>query len=389
MFEYNEFNSENIINKEEQTKLSGMVEEVIFKNAQNGYTVLVLSADNYVYTLSGTMPDLTDGMKITAYGKFKKHPEYGEQFIVSYYEVSMPSEETEIENYLASGILPYVGKATARKMVELFGTKALEVIENEPEKLSEIKGISKKKADEIHKKYLEQISIKEIIMFFQKFDISPVLAARAFKTLGSNTIALVTDNPYILSDETNGFTFSTSDELARKIGLPKNSPKRIKSYLRYILMNSAYSSGHTFLPQSMLVSNTRQALEINEDDVLDSLSDLLLDGILVKDTVQDFDAVYHKTFYDAETKVASIIKELSSVYYNEKKSETEAIIKEVEEETEIILEDSQRTAVEATFTNSVMVIKDASLCLKYIMGYDFLTIKVLSLFTHFIKERVG
>lgn len=354
MLDNNEF--ENTGLPEDRTKLSGVVEEVLFRNAQNGYTILVLSSDNYVYTLSGTMPDITDGLKITAYGKFKKHPEYGEQFVVSYYEVTLPSEEGEIENYLSSGILPYVGRATARKIVELFGTSALDVIENEPERLTAIKGISKKKAEEINKKYIEQIGVKEIIMFFQRFGISPALAARAYKVLGANTVALVSRNPYILADETNGFTFATADEIARSIDFPKNAPQRIKSYLKYTLVNAAYSNGHTFLPKSMLTANAMTALELSEDDILDALSELFMEGELVNDKHTEYEAVYHRMFYEAEASVAEKLKELSSVYFGEEKQKADAIISEVEKETGIILEDMQRKAVEATFTNSVMVI---------------------------------
>lgn len=355
MQDFNDFETENLNNKEDKTKLSGLVEEIIFKNAQNGYTILVLSTDKYIYTLSGTMPDISEGLRIVAYGKFKMHPEYGDQFVVEYYEVTMPSEEKEIENYLASGILPYVGRATARKIVEFFGTKALEIIENSPEMLTEIKGISKRKADEISKKYLEQIGIKETIIFFQKFDISPSMAAKAYKALGANTAYLVSNNPYILSD-INGFTFKLADEIAIGLNYPKNSGNRIKSYLKYTLMNAAYSSGHTFLPQPMLIANAKASLELSETDVLDALSDLLLEGSLVKDKLDEFDAIYHSTLFEAELKVSEILKELSSVYYSEKSFETEKVINQVEEECGITLDEVQKKAVMSTFTNSVMVI---------------------------------
>lgn len=337
-------------------KLSGTVEEIIFQNAQNGYTVLVLSCENLIYTLSGTMPDIAEGMSITAYGRFKKHPEYGEQFAVSCYEASVPGEESEIEAYLASGILPHIGRATARKIVELFGKQSLYVIENTPEKLIEIKGISKKKSEEINKRYLEQIGIKEIIIFFQKFGISPQLAAKAYKTLGAGTVALVNQNPYVLSDAVSGFSFSVSDEIASKLGFPKNSPKRIGACLKDILMTAAYSGGHTFLPSSALLGNAKNVLNLETDEVYDALSGLLLEGDLIKESRDDFEVIYHKTFYDAERIVGEIIKDLSSVYFPENKDETESIIKEVEAETGIILADAQRQAVEGTFTNSVMVI---------------------------------
>lgn len=355
MQDFNDFETENLNNKEDKTKLSGIVEEIIFKNAQNGYTILVLSTDKYIYTLSGTMPDISEGLRIVAYGKFKMHPEYGDQFVVDYYEVTMPSEEKEIENYLSSGILPYVGRATARKIVELFGTKSLEIIENTPEMLTEIRGISKRKADEISKKYLEQIGIKETIMFFQKFDVSPSMAAKAYKALGANTSYLVSNNPYILAD-INGFTFQLADEIAIKLNYPKNSGNRIKSYLKYTLMNAAYSSGHTFLPQPMLIANAKANLELSETDILDALSDLLLEGSLVKDKLDEFDAIYHTTLFEAELKVSDILKELSSVYFSEKDFETEKVINQVEEECGITLDEVQKKAVLSTFTNSVMVI---------------------------------
>lgn len=351
-----EFFSEEAAAHESEEKLSGTVEEIIFQNAQNGYTVLVLSCENLIYTLSGTMPEIAEGMNITAYGKFKKHPDYGEQFSVSCYEASVPSDESEIEAYLASGILPHIGRATARKIVERFGKSSLSIIENEPERLTEIKGLSKKKSDEINKKYLEQIGIKEIIIFFQKFGITPHLAAKAFKILGAGTINLVRQNPYILSDSVSGFSFSTADEIAAKLDFPKNSPERIKACLKHTLMNAAYSGGHTFLPVSVLLGNTRAMLGIEADEVYDALSSLLMEKALIKEGHDDFEVIYHKTFYDAEKTVAEIIKDLSSVYFSENKEETERIIKEVEEETGITLADAQRHAVECTFTNSVMVI---------------------------------
>ena len=308
-----EFFSEETAAHESEEKLSGTVEEIIFQNAQNGYTVLVLSCENLIYTLSGTMPEIAEGMNITAYGKFKKHPDYGEQFSVSCYEASVPSDESEIEAYLASGILPHIGRATARKIVERFGKSSLSVIENEPERLTEIKGLSKKKSEEINKKYLEQIGIKEIIIFFQKFGITPHLAAKAFKILGAGTVNLVRQNPYILSDSVSGFSFSTADEIAAKLDFPKNSPERIKACLKHTLMNAAYSGGHTFLPVSVLLGNTRAMLGIEADEVYDALSSLLMEKALIKENHDDFEVIYHKTFYDAEKTVAEIIKDLSYV----------------------------------------------------------------------------
>ena len=356
MEEHSSYAFDNENDKENLSKLSGVVEDIIFKNAQNGYTILVLSSDNFIYTLAGTMPDLAEGIEITAYGSFKTHPEYGEQFSVSFYEITPPSSEADIENYLASGILPYIGRATAKKIVELFGTSSLSVIENEPEKLTEIKGISKKKAIEIHKRYLEQIGLKEIIMFFQKFGISSALAAKAYKALGANTVSLVKENPYILSEEAYGFSFAMADSIAKSMDFPKNSPKRIEAGIKYLLLDAAYSAGHTFLPLSQLISYTRSILDVSEEDCQDALSNLLLNENVIKESRTEADVIYLKLFYDAETETAKILKELSSVYFEENQAMAEQLINEVENETFITLEDKQRQAVEYTFSNSVMVI---------------------------------
>ena len=195
-------------------RILGTVEGVIYENQENGYTVCDVSSEGRLYTLTGCMPGLSEGERIEAFGVWRNHPEYGPQLSVQTFNRLMPEKEDEIELYLGSGILPHVGKSTARKIVELFGRDALDVIENHPEKLCEIKGISKAKADEIYKRYVEQIGMKKIVVFFQKYGVSPNLAVKAYRTFGQNIIALVSENPFILT-VIDGYTFSLCDKLSQ------------------------------------------------------------------------------------------------------------------------------------------------------------------------------
>ena len=209
-------------------QLEGMVEDVIYENQVNGYTVCDVSSNGHLYTLTGYMPGLGQGERIRAVGDWKAHPEYGDQFAVTSFERLMPETESEIELYLGSGVLPHVGRATARRIVEEFGTDALDIIENHPEKLSQIKGISAAKAQEIHKKYVEQMGLKNIVVFFQKFGVSPSLAVKAYKVYGEGVVNFVSENPFILCS-IDGFTFKICDKIRQEMKLPPNFEPRICS----------------------------------------------------------------------------------------------------------------------------------------------------------------
>ena len=160
-------------------KIDGVVESIIYSNNENGYTVCDVAYGGSLITMTGYMPDLTEGVRIEAHGDWVVHIEYGDQFKVEYYERHLPSTEDETEKYLASGVLPGIGKATAKKIVKMFGADALDVIENTPEKLLAISGLTLKKVDEIHKKFIELIGVREVIIFFQKFGLSPSAAVKA------------------------------------------------------------------------------------------------------------------------------------------------------------------------------------------------------------------
>lgn len=336
-------------------KLCGIVEGVIYENPSNGYTVCDLSSDGKLYTLTGCMPGLSEGERLEAYGEWKTHPEYGEQFNVRMFERLSPKSEDEIEMYLGSGILPYVGKSTARKIVEKFGKEALKVIENNPDRLVEIKGITKAKADEIYKRYVEQIGLKNIIVFFQKYGVSPNLAVKAYRTFGENIVNLVRENPFVLT-VIDGFTFKVCDQMAQSMEIPKDFVPRIYAGLKSVLLNSAYLNGHTFLPKAALVGQAKMFLEVETDRIEDGISVLAMQGEIVIERMEEFDGVYLKTFYDAERNVAARLKEMSGLIYHVEKSELDRMISEAEQETNIILAEAQRDAVDAVMRNTGTVI---------------------------------
>lgn len=336
-------------------KIEGMVESIIYENEANGYTVCDVSSEGKLYTLTGCMPGLCEGERIIAYGEWRNHREYGEQFAVNAVERIMPESEDEIELYLSSGILPHIGKATARKIVEMFGCDALNVIETEPERLTEIKGISVKKAQEIYKRFLEQVCVKEVVVFFQNYGVSPGLSVKAYKAFGEVTVAAVKANPFVLSS-IDGFTFKICDKICESLELPFDFPPRVCAGLKSVLMNAAYLSGHTYLPKSMLLSQASKILNVDKEVIDDAIYTLVSSGDLTVCDNGEYDIVYLDAFYQAETGVASRLKEMSGIIYSVDIDECDALITDAEMRSGIVLAQAQRDAVQAVFENTAVVI---------------------------------
>ncbi len=336
--------------------IEGTVENIIYENPENGYTVCDIASAGQLITLTGYMPNLTEGERIEAHGDWVTHIEYGDQFKVEYYEKHMPSNEVEIEKFLASGILPGIGKATAKKIVQKFGADSLDIIENEPDRLLVISGLTKKKTDEIYKKYTEIIGVRNVIMFFQQFKISPSSAVRAYNTFGPQTVNVVKENPYRLADCIDGITFTTADGIALELGFEKNSFERISCGVKALMRQIGYLNGHTFLPRASICGYAAQNLDVELGNVENTISDLIASGELRQINMGDYDAVYLKEYYNAEKRVAQKLLEMSEVYYDSDKSYLETMIAEIEEKNGIMLADSQLKAVCSAFENSVLVI---------------------------------
>lgn len=337
-------------------KISGTVESVIFYNQENGYAVCDVSNNGELITMTGSMPNIAEGEKIIATGEWFTHIEYGDQFKVEFIERIMPSTESEIEKYLASGLFPYIGKSTAKRIVEKFGENALDVIENEHEKLLDIKGLTKSKIDSIYKAFVEQISVRQVVMFFQKFDVSPSSAAKVYKAYGAASLKLIENNPYVLADFVDGISFEKADEIAKSLGFDNISYQRLAAGIKSVMKRISFLNGHTFLPRSAVVTQAAAVLDVEVGPIEDALSELLLGGELVLENHGDFDAVYLKMFYDAERYVAEKLVRMSGVVFDLDIDEINKIIDEVEKESDIMLAENQRDAVVRSFETDALVI---------------------------------
>ena len=336
--------------------IEGTVEEIIYENTENGYMVCDVSSGGQLITMTGYMPNLTEGETVLVHGQWVTHAEYGDQFKVEYYERKMPSTETEIEKYLGSGLLPGIGKATARKIVEMFGAEALETIEKEPDRLLSISGLTRKKVDAIYKKFVELMGVREVVMFFQRFGVSASYAVKAFKEFGVSTVKLIKENPYLLSDRVDGISFQTADSIAEEMGINKTSYERISSGIKFLMKQIGYLNGHTFLPRSAVVSQAVQFLEVESGFVEEAVSQMLINDELVLVNMGEYDALYLRLYYDAEKRVAERLLEMSQTVFDTDITELNCCIEEVEKRSGIYLAEAQLEAVQSAFMNSAMVI---------------------------------
>lgn len=344
---------------DENITISGSVYDIIYRNAENGYTVCEIdSATDGLFTATGYMPYLSIGENISVTGVWTNHLEYGEQFRVSYYETILPTDEQSILDYLSSGIIYGIREKTAEKIVNKFGVDSLNILLTEPMRLAEIKGISKEKAEKIGKSYLELQSVQNVLMFCQQYGISTNLAFKVYQTIGSGAVSKIQENPYILSDRVDGISFKTADHIAMIRGIPKNSLLRIKAGIKYILNTFAYAQGHTYLPKGILVSNAEIQLGITREEAENGITSLEIEHQIYTDSVNSCEVCYLDVFYTAEHYVARRIASISTRPPTVRLSEKDIlpVIEESEKESSITLDDNQKEAVLASCNHGCVVI---------------------------------
>ncbi len=344
---------------DENFTITGRVYEIIYENSDNGYTVCEIdSATDGLFTATGYMPYIGEGENISVTGTWAVHPEYGEQFRVTYYETVLPTDEDSIIDYLSSGVVYGIRSATAKKIVDAFGTDTLNIMLQDPMRLAEIKGISEAKAQKIGESYLELQSMQSILMFLRQYGISNNLAFKVHQTLGSNAVERIKENPYILADQVDGISFKTADSIAHLRGIPKNSPIRINSGIKYILETCAYNQGHTYLPKAMLISNIMAQLGVSREEAENGITALTLSHEVYCDTINLEDVCYLSAYYTAENYVARRLAALSSYPppYTLTDKEVDEVVKEAEESANIELDPEQRRAVLAAVNYGALVI---------------------------------
>ncbi|MBE6769839.1 MAG: ATP-dependent RecD-like DNA helicase [Ruminococcaceae bacterium] len=334
--------------------LEGTVIKVTFKNKENGYTVAVLKTNSEDIIIVGELPFVDEGDVVSLYGDYVLHPTYGRQFKVSSFEKKMPTTAAAILRYLSSRTIRGVGPATAQKIVERFGDKSLEIIENSPEELTRIKGITAEKAQDISYEYKKQFGIREVMLLLSKFEISAVWAIKVYKTLGERSVELITQNPYILCNDSIDFPFETVEEIAESFGIEPTSRNRLCAGVEYVLRKNLMN-GHTCLPEDKLIEVSSRLLACDAQPVEDAINTLLATFSLNETVIEGRRFISLNAFYNAENYIAAKMLALND-FSRSDIPVSDPEIDYVQNKIGITLEDTQRQAVSMALSNGVFIL---------------------------------
>ncbi len=290
--------------------ISGYIEHIIFQNNENGYTVLNLVSEGEEITCVGMCKGISQGEDIEAQGDFVEHPTYGSQFKISGYRVVVPGDSAGMERYLGSGAIKGVGASLAARIVKKFGDDTFRIIEEEPERLAEVKGISRRGAMEIAVQMEEKKELREALVYLQQYGISNALAVKIFDAYGSEVYGIMKENPYKLTEDISGVGFKTADEIASRIGIRSDSDYRIRSGILYALSQSS-GEGHCYLPVEGLLARAGRLLGVEEENIRLQLDNMMMDKKLV---IRDGNA-FLPMYYYAELNCARMLHELNLSLY--------------------------------------------------------------------------
>lgn len=338
----------------EKETINGFVEKVVYRNTENGYTVVNISVEGDDVVCTGYFSDITEGDQIIAEGSFVEHKQYGIQFTVTSYEIKEPETSVAMEKYLGSGIIKGVGPALSAKIVKKFGDETFNIIEREPERLAEIKGITEKKAIEIGSQFEEKKEFRNAMIFLNQYGVSNALAMKIYKEYGINVMKIVRENPYRLADDIAGVGFKTADEIALRMGFSPESSMRMKAGISFALSMAA-SNGHTYLLYEDLYEESKRLLGISEAEFENDIYELTIERKIVLKEVKGERRVYNNNLYYMELTVARKLLDLNAKSENNYKV-MEAKVKEVEAKTGIKLGDLQRKAVYEAVESGLVII---------------------------------
>ena len=346
--------------------LSGLVSRIIFRNEENWYTVFELAvfstegaAGSSDMVCVGNFPLLNEGENVSLQGEYTDHPAYGIQFLVKEYEVSVPKKEAEILRYLGSGAIKGIREALARRIVKRFGEDTFRVIEEEPERLAEIKGITEKKAREIAVQFAEKYELRQAMLFLQQYGISNLLATKIYQRYGEGLYQILSENPYQLAEDIEGVGFKTADEIALKAGISQSSDHRLRCGVLYAL-KEALSDGHCYLPKDLLIQRSQELLFEEEREELAEvlwiqIKNLSMDKhLFIKEQNGEL-CVYDASFYYLELKCAKRLHDLNIDLSGDERL-IAGRLKRLEETNGITLEEKQKTAVIKAITSGISII---------------------------------
>ena len=324
-------------------EITGYVEGIIFRNSDNGYTVMDFVVDEFLITVVGIFPTVGEGENLLLRGQYIDHPTYGRQFKATSYEAVAPADELSMERYLGSGAIRGIGPKLAARIVKKFGADTFRLIEEEPERLAEVKGISLNKAMEISDQIVGAKDIRNAMIFLDKYGLHCNTAIKIYNRFGNEVYNIIQSNPYKLADEISGIGFKTADEIATQVGIKVDSEFRIKGGIQYILGQGA-GLGHTYLPIELLKDMSVDLLKVDEASVEAQIMNLAMERKLIIKKDGDNTQIYSRAFYRMEESISGMLRELN-VTYKADEEDLQKVIRRIEKDEEIELDELQKNAV--------------------------------------------
>lgn len=335
-------------------EINGIVEKIIYRNEENGYTVAVFSSENESLTIVGNCIELKTSMEYELKGDFIHHKKYGEQFQIQEVSEILPQSEKGIIKYLSSGIIPFIGEKTAKKIVDSFKEETLKIIEENPERLLEIDGIGPQKFEKIKSALSENKDLREIMIFLNKYDLGTSLAMKIYKEYDAMAIDVIRENPYRLAEDIKGIGFKKADGIARSMGFKEDSQDRKRAALKYTLSMAALE-GHSFLPKDVLIKRTKKLINSSDEDLESEIGKLSLDDRFFIEKTEDEVNCYYAPYLRAENYIAGKLNEIVNYKFDES-MEISDYLKGIEEKQNFKFAKNQSLAVEEAVKNGMLII---------------------------------
>lgn len=348
-----------ISDETEAPELVGVVEHIVYRNEENGYTVCEVAVEGddgeEPVTAVGILPYLSVGEGIRARGNWEVHPIHGPQFRVDVFEKQLPENEASILKYLSSRTVKGIGPVSAKRIVEKYGTDSFDVIENHPDWLAEIPGISLKKAKEISDEFKKQFGMRSVMMFCRDY-FGPATSLRVFKRFGGGAVDMIKENPYVLCEHLHGIGFESCDKIAAGLGIERESEHRVRAGVRYVLQFHASQNGHVFLPEEKLIEISAAMLEVGEGAAEAGLKSLIEDEQAVRVMLRGSPCIYLKPYYDAEKYIAAKLDLLDKLCDRLSGEDVSRFVSQIEYETGLTYAKRQKKAISAVLDGGVMIL---------------------------------
>ncbi|GCD08566.1 SF1B family DNA helicase RecD2 [Clostridium tagluense] len=336
-------------------EIQGIIEDIVFHNEENGYIIAHLHAVKQQITVVGIVPYISEGQNLKLTGEWVNHPQFGKQFRIVSCEEIIPSSIAGIEKYLASGVIQGIGPVTAKKIVKHFGENTMNILDNEIQRLREIDGVGEKKIKLILESYSKQREVKNIMIFLQTYGVTPNQCVKIYKKYGGDSIKVVQDNPYVLTETIAGVGFKIADKIARSLGIDKESPFRIQSGINYVV-NEFCAMGNTYMPLVRLHKEAENILGVSEEEIEKNIFDNVVQGRLKVENIDEEKCVFTMPFYYCELSITKKVINLSIAKYEKLDLDIEEEIEKFESEKNIKFAMSQKAAICGAAANSMEVI---------------------------------